>query len=281
MARGPGARRASRAGRPRIWGLPRARTSHRRPRDRADRSSQTSDLPRIGEDRTGRGRHRRSPNSRASSACRTCNGCPRCKRCGPCCKGRRRPRRSAPSCTRDCAGPPTGGYAHLNQITLIRWDQGRLGELRGAWQELADQFPQVWFSRVGSRSPMREPGREDDARRWLRSLLGGLAEWLWYGNLLPALALGACATALLQDSWAAESVHRLVLRRSGRSSPVRPTRSCASDRCAVRDPGGDFDVPVGGGRGPFHPGDRRQHASEASRCAHSTRVRSHAHPAWA
>jgi tetratricopeptide (TPR) repeat protein len=102
-------------------------------------------------------------------------------------------------------------YAHLNQITLIRWDQGRLGELRGAWQELADQFPQVRFSRGWLALADAGAGREDDARRSLRSLLDGLTEWLWYGNLLPALALAASATALLQDSWAAESVRPLVL----------------------------------------------------------------------
>jgi hypothetical protein len=101
-------------------------------------------------------------------------------------------------------------YAHLNQLTQIRWDQGRLEELRGAWQELADRFPQVRFSR-GWLALADAGTREDDARRSLRSLVDGLTELPWYGNLLPALALAASATALLQDGPAAGSVLRLVL----------------------------------------------------------------------
>lgn len=108
-------------------------------------------------------------------------------------------------------------YAHLNQLTQIRWDQGRLGELRGTWQELADRFPQVWYSRGWLALADGEAGREYDARRSLRSMIDGLNELPLYGNLLPALALAAPAAALLGDVQAAESVRRILLPYADRA----------------------------------------------------------------
>jgi tetratricopeptide (TPR) repeat protein len=102
-------------------------------------------------------------------------------------------------------------YAHLNQLTQIRWDQGRLGEMRAAWQELADRFPQVMYSRGWLSLADAELGHVDDSQRSLRSLVDALAELPWYGNLLPALAVAATACTFHEDVGDAANVHRLLL----------------------------------------------------------------------
>jgi AAA ATPase domain len=87
-------------------------------------------------------------------------------------------------------------YARLCQLTPIRWDQGRLGELRGAWQEIVDQFPQAGFSRGWLCLAAADHGREDDARRWLGAVVDAVSKlprngiwpprWQWLPSPLPA-----------------------------------------------------------------------------------------------
>ncbi len=97
-------------------------------------------------------------------------------------------------------------YAHLAQLTLIRWDQGRLAELRSAWQEIVDQFPQASFSRGWLCLADAELGREDDAQRWLWSLVEAVHSFPRNGIWLPALAVAAVAAARLGDADSAASV---------------------------------------------------------------------------
>ncbi|HEU4354502.1 MAG TPA: AAA family ATPase, partial [Actinomycetota bacterium] len=61
-------------------------------------------------------------------------------------------------------------YAHLNQITAIRWDQGRLSGLRDVWQGVVDGFPQAGFARGWLCLVDAERGDRDEARRGLRAL---------------------------------------------------------------------------------------------------------------
>jgi hypothetical protein len=102
-------------------------------------------------------------------------------------------------------------YAHLNQITRIRWDQGRLGELRGVWQGIVDQFPQTGFSRGWLCLADAELGRQDDAQRWLRSLVDAIPKLSRNRIWLAALAVASVAAALLEDADSAASVHPLLL----------------------------------------------------------------------
>ena len=101
-------------------------------------------------------------------------------------------------------------YAHLNQITQIRWDQGRL-ELRGVWQGIVDQFPQTGFSRGWLCLADAELGRQDDAQRWLRSLVDAIRKLSRNRIWLAALAVASVAAALLEDADSAASVHPLLL----------------------------------------------------------------------
>jgi tetratricopeptide (TPR) repeat protein len=108
-------------------------------------------------------------------------------------------------------------YAHLNQLTQIRWDQGRLGELRGAWQEIVERFPQAAFSRGWLCLADAELGRQQDAQRGLRSLVDAIGELPRNGIWPPALAVASVAAAGLEDADAAESVHRLLLPYADRA----------------------------------------------------------------
>jgi tetratricopeptide (TPR) repeat protein len=48
-------------------------------------------------------------------------------------------------------GRPNAQFAHFDQVTLLWWEQGRLAELREAWQGFAERFPEAAFA-VGWRS---------------------------------------------------------------------------------------------------------------------------------
>jgi hypothetical protein len=45
-------------------------------------------------------------------------------------------------------GRPNVMFTHIDQLALLRWEQGRLGELRGEWQAVVDQFPLAAFARA-------------------------------------------------------------------------------------------------------------------------------------
>jgi hypothetical protein len=102
-------------------------------------------------------------------------------------------------------------YANLSQLTLIRWDHGRLDDMRDGWQEIVDTFPQASFSRGWLSLADAEVGREDDAQRWLSSLVDAVHNVPKNGIWLPALAVASLAAARLGDTQAAASVHPLLL----------------------------------------------------------------------
>jgi AAA ATPase domain len=108
-------------------------------------------------------------------------------------------------------------YAHLNQVTQVRWDQGRLGELRAAWQAIVDRFPQAAFARGWLCLSDVELDRHGDAQRWLRSLVDALPELPRNGIWPSALAVASVAAAALEDVEAAASVHRLLLPYADRA----------------------------------------------------------------
>jgi tetratricopeptide (TPR) repeat protein len=102
-------------------------------------------------------------------------------------------------------------YANLSQLTLIRWDQGRLDDMRDGWQEIVDAFPQASFSRGWLSLAAAERGREDDAQRWLSSLVDAVHNVPKNGIWLPALAVASLAAVRLGDAEAAASVQPLLL----------------------------------------------------------------------
>jgi hypothetical protein len=83
--------------------------------------------------------------------------------------------------------------------------------MRGGWQEIVDAFPQASFSRGWLSLADAEVGREDDAQRWLSSLVDAVHNVPRNGIWLPALAVASLAAIRLGDSEAAASVHPLLL----------------------------------------------------------------------
>jgi len=108
-------------------------------------------------------------------------------------------------------------YARLGQLTMIRWDQGRLGELQAAWQDIVDQLPQPGFSLGWLCLAESELGGADKAQRWLRSLVEAIEQLPRNGLWTPALALASVATAHLEDADAAASVLPLLLPYASRA----------------------------------------------------------------
>ena len=114
-------------------------------------------------------------------------------------------------------GRPNASLARLNQITPIRWEQGRLGELREAWQGIVEQFPQAGFARGWLSLADAELGREDDARRSLRSVVEEIPELPWSGLWLPSLAAASLAAAQIDDADAAAGIYPLLLPYADRA----------------------------------------------------------------
>lgn len=101
--------------------------------------------------------------------------------------------------------------AYLNQITLIRWEQRRLGELRSDWQRIVDGFRQAGFGPAWLSLADAELGREDDARRTLRSHLEELTD-LPRGGLWPStLAVTSLAAVRFDDPDVAAVLYPLLL----------------------------------------------------------------------
>jgi len=84
-------------------------------------------------------------------------------------------------------GRPNVQFTYIDQMALLRWEQGRLGELRDEWQGVVDQFPGAEFARAWLALADAELGHRDEARRELRALAEQLPERPW------RLAAGALA----------------------------------------------------------------------------------------
>lgn len=108
-------------------------------------------------------------------------------------------------------GRPNAAYARLDHLSVIRWEQGRLGELRDAWQGLASQFPQAAFSRGWLALADIELGRDEDARNTLRSLVEELPGLPRNGLWLLAVASTTLPAAALEEADAAAPVYPLLL----------------------------------------------------------------------
>jgi hypothetical protein len=89
-------------------------------------------------------------------------------------------------------GRPNVMFTHIDQMALLRWEQGRLGELRNQWQAVADQFPLAAFAGAWLSLADAELRHRDDARRGLWSLTEQLPERPRDGIWLAALALASC-----------------------------------------------------------------------------------------
>jgi predicted ATPase len=105
---------------------------------------------------------------------------------------------------------PNVMFTHLVQVALLRWEQGRLGELRDQLQGVVDQFPRAAFARAWLSLADAEVGHTDDARRALRALAEQLPQRPRNGIWLPAVALASMLAAQLNEPEAAGSLNSLL-----------------------------------------------------------------------
>jgi tetratricopeptide (TPR) repeat protein len=105
---------------------------------------------------------------------------------------------------------PNAGHAHLNHMTMLRWEQGRLQELREPWQQVVERFPQLAFARAWLCLAAAEEGRVDAARTGLRELVDTVPGLPRDGLWLPAVALSALTAARLGDREAARTLYPLL-----------------------------------------------------------------------
>lgn len=107
-------------------------------------------------------------------------------------------------------GRPNAGHAHLNHITMLRWEQGRLPELREPWQQVVERYPQLAFARAWLCLLAVEEGRDEAAAHGLRELVAVLPELTRDGIWLPAVALSARTATQLGDRETAITLYRLL-----------------------------------------------------------------------
>jgi tetratricopeptide (TPR) repeat protein len=115
---------------------------------------------------------------------------------------------------------PNARFAHLDQLVVIRWEQGRLRELREVWREFVEQSPGVGFARGWLSLADAEQGRGDDAQRGLRSLIDDIPRLPRDGLWLPALALASLLAARLEAADGAASLYPLLLPYADRTVAI-------------------------------------------------------------
>jgi hypothetical protein len=108
-------------------------------------------------------------------------------------------------------GRPNVQFTYIDQMALLRWEQGRLGELRDEWQGVVDQFPGAEFARAWLALADAELGHRDEARRELRSLAEQLPRRPRDGIWLAAVALTSMLAAHLNEPEAAGRLDPLLL----------------------------------------------------------------------
>jgi tetratricopeptide (TPR) repeat protein len=102
-------------------------------------------------------------------------------------------------------------FAYNDLLEVLRWQQGRLQELRRFWQEQAAQFPRFGYSGVWVAMTDADVGEEDTARRSLQSLADELATRPRDGLWLPAVAVAALVAARLHEPVAANRLCQALL----------------------------------------------------------------------
>jgi hypothetical protein len=109
----------------------------------------------------------------------------------------------------------------------LRWEQGRLGELRDDWQKGMDLFPRAAFARAWLSLADAEPAAGDDARRGPRALAGLLLQRPQDDIWQPAVALAAVMSASVDEPEAVARVSGNLFRREGEFWTVRYEGSVA------------------------------------------------------
>ena len=106
---------------------------------------------------------------------------------------------------------PNGYFAYNDLLEVLRWDQGRLQELRRNRRDQVTPFPRVGFSSGLVSMADADPGAGDRTRRVLQSLVDELPDRPRDGLWLPAVALACLLTSHLDQPDAADSLYPLLV----------------------------------------------------------------------
>jgi tetratricopeptide (TPR) repeat protein len=107
---------------------------------------------------------------------------------------------------------PNVMFTHLVQVALLRWDQGRLAELRNTLQGVVDEFPRAGFARAWLSLAHAEGGHNDDAHGGLRALAEQLPQRPRDGIWLPGVALASMLSVRLNEPQVATGLYSLLAR---------------------------------------------------------------------
>jgi tetratricopeptide (TPR) repeat protein len=102
---------------------------------------------------------------------------------------------------------PNAQWAQAMEGSMLRWQQGRLSELRETWQTTVDRFPRLTIGRAWLALADVERGDRESAGRGLQMLAEQIPVRPRSGLWLPGLVLAARLAATLDDAEAASALY--------------------------------------------------------------------------
>jgi tetratricopeptide (TPR) repeat protein len=106
---------------------------------------------------------------------------------------------------------PNARWANQLELTLLRWEQGRLGELYERWHTQVERFPRLAMARAWLALADLERGDREAASRASQILAERLPKLTRTGLWLPGAVLAAQVAARLDDAEAARALYPVLL----------------------------------------------------------------------
>jgi tetratricopeptide (TPR) repeat protein len=112
-------------------------------------------------------------------------------------------------------------WANVLELSILRWEQGRLRELQEAWQPLVDQYPRLAVARAWhslgeiERIEQGEQGNLESVRFAHHQMVEQIPHRPRNGLWLQGLALTSLVTARLDDAPAAQALYPLLRPYAG------------------------------------------------------------------
>jgi tetratricopeptide (TPR) repeat protein len=115
---------------------------------------------------------------------------------------------------------PSARWAHLLELTLIRWEQGRLLDLHETWRGQVERFPRLAIARAWLALADLERGDRESAARAVQILAERLPGLTRTGLWLPGAVLAALATSRVGDADAARALYDALRPYAGHTGSM-------------------------------------------------------------